>query len=71
MNIDRLLKDLTKLSNRALRKNDLALALKAKESQIKLFLEQKKATPLDVSLLSEAELDELILKTEQSFKEDS
>ncbi len=69
MNLNDFMKDLATLHRKATKRNDLAVALKAKESQIKLFLEQKKTSPLDINLLSENELDDLITSTENSLKE--
>lgn len=69
MDLDKQLQDLEKIATKALKSENLSIALKAKEALIKLLLELKKVKPLDVRLMSDTELDQVLDSAEKAWKE--
>ncbi len=58
--IEELDKDMKRAYRKALKKGDLAMAFKIKQSQMDFFKEMKRENPLDVSVMSEEELNQLL-----------
>lgn len=68
MNINKFMGQLSKISKKAFKLNDLSIAIKAIESQVKLLAEYGRNLTLDVETMDESQVNNLIKSTRKVLK---